>query len=57
MPAHVKTALLDTSVTVPIRDGSLALGRYQGIFLCEHLTVGRPRHLLATLWGERLAAQ
>src|SRR3984885_9360083 len=36
MPAHLKAALLDCSVTIPIRNGRLALGTWQGIYLCEH---------------------
>jgi secondary thiamine-phosphate synthase enzyme len=52
MPAHVKAALLGTSVTVPIRDGRLALGTWQGIYLCEHRDRAGPRHLVLTVCGE-----
>jgi secondary thiamine-phosphate synthase enzyme len=52
MPAHVKAALLGNSLTLPIRDGQLALGTWQGIYLCEHRDSGGPRRLVVTLWGE-----
>jgi secondary thiamine-phosphate synthase enzyme len=52
MPAHVKAALLGPSLTLPVRDGSLALGTWQGIYLCEHRDRGGERTLVATLWGE-----
>ena len=52
MPAHVKTALLGTALTVPVSDGKLALGTWQGIYLCEHRDQGGERKLLVTAWGE-----
>ena len=52
MPAHIKASLLGPSLTLPIRDGSLALGTWQGIYLCEHRDRGGGRSLLATVWGE-----
>lgn len=52
MPAHIKASLLGSSVTVPIRDGRLALGTWQGIYLCEHRDHGGPRTLVLTAWGE-----
>ena len=52
MPAHVKAALLGPSLTLPVRDGRLALGTWQGIYLCEHRDRGGPRSLVATAWGE-----
>lgn len=52
MPAHVKASLFGSSVTVPIRDGRLALGTWQGLYLCEHRNEGGPRKLVVTLWGE-----
>ena len=55
MPAHVKASLLGPSVTVPVSGGRLALGTWQGIYLCEHRDRGGPRSLLATLWGEARA--
>jgi secondary thiamine-phosphate synthase enzyme len=51
MPAHLKAALLDTSVMIPIRNGRLALGTWQGIYLCEHRDYGGSRRILITLWG------
>lgn len=52
MPAHVKSALFGASLTIPIRDGRLALGRWQGLVLCEHRERGGPRRLVVTCWGE-----
>jgi secondary thiamine-phosphate synthase enzyme len=52
MPAHLKAALLGPSLTLPLSDGSLALGTWQGIYLCEHRDHGGPRSLVATAWGE-----
>lgn len=51
MPAHLKAALLGSSVTIPIRNGRLALGIWQGIYLCEHRNNAEPRHLVVTAWG------
>jgi secondary thiamine-phosphate synthase enzyme len=52
MPAHVKAALLGPSLALPLRGGRLALGTWQGIYLCEHRDHGGPRSLVATAWGE-----
>jgi secondary thiamine-phosphate synthase enzyme len=52
MPAHVKSSLLGPSLTLPISSGELALGTWQGIYLCEHRDSGGPRRLVATAWGE-----
>lgn len=52
MPAHLKAALLGTSVTIPIRHGRLALGIWQGIYLCEHRNYGGGRNLMITVWGK-----
>lgn len=52
MPAHLKAALLGSSVMIPIRNGRLALGMWQGIYLCEHRNYGGPRNLVITAWGE-----
>uniref|UniRef100_UPI0037434E65 secondary thiamine-phosphate synthase enzyme YjbQ n=1 Tax=Pedobacter nototheniae TaxID=2488994 RepID=UPI0037434E65 len=52
MPAHLKAALLGNSVTIPIRNGKLALGIWQGIYLCEHRNYGGSRNLIITAWGE-----
>jgi len=52
MPAHVKAALMGSSLTLPISGGRLALGTWQGIYLCEHRDRGGARSLLVTLSGE-----
>ena len=52
MPAHLKAALLGASVMIPIRHGRLALGIWQGIYLCEHRNHGGARGLVITAWGE-----
>ena len=54
MPAHVKAALIGSSLTLPVADGLLALGIWQGIYLCEHRDHGGTRSVLATAWGEPL---
>ncbi|MFB2119262.1 secondary thiamine-phosphate synthase enzyme YjbQ [Parapedobacter sp. 2B3] len=51
MPAHIKSSLMGVSVTIPIRNGQLALGTWQGIYLCEHRNHGGSRRLLVTAWG------
>jgi secondary thiamine-phosphate synthase enzyme len=55
MPAHVKASVLGSSVWVPVSDGRLALGTWQGIYLCEHRNQGGARSLVLTLQGERHA--
>jgi secondary thiamine-phosphate synthase enzyme len=52
MPAHVKAALLGSSLVLPIRDGRLGLGTWQGVYLCEHRNQGGSRRVTATLFGE-----
>ena len=52
MPAHIKASLLGPALTLPVSDGRLALGTWQGVYLCEHRDRGGARRLLATLWGE-----
>ncbi len=51
MPAHIKASLLGPSVLIPIHKGQLALGTWQGIYLCEHRNHGGSRQLLLTAWG------
>jgi secondary thiamine-phosphate synthase enzyme len=51
MPAHLKAAMLGSSVTIPIKNRSLALGTWQGIYLCEHRNHGGHRSLVITAWG------
>ena len=52
MPAHIKSALTGVSLALPIRDGGLALGTWQGIYLCEHRDNGGARKLVVTAFGE-----
>ena len=52
MPAHVKAALLGSSVTIPVSAGRLCLGTWQGIYLCEHRDRASGRRLVLTLYGE-----
>lgn len=53
MPAHVKSSLVGTSLTVPITDGQLHLGTWQGIYLNEHRNRGGSRRVVITVIGER----
>ena len=52
MPGHVKASLLGPALTVPVSEGRLALGTWQGIYLCEHRDHGGARRLIVTVWGE-----
>lgn len=52
MPAHVKASMMGSSVTVPVSDGRLNLGTWQGIYLCEHRNHGGQRKVVLTLQGE-----
>ena len=52
MPAHVKSSLLGTGLTIPVGAGRLLLGTWQGIYLCEHRNHATPRRVVLTLWGE-----
>jgi secondary thiamine-phosphate synthase enzyme len=52
MPAHIKASLLGSSLSVPITDGRLNLGTWQGIYLCEHRNHGGPRQIVVTVLGE-----
>lgn len=52
MPAHVKSSMIGCSLSIPISGGSLALGTWQGIYLCEHRRRGGRRRIVATIWGE-----
>lgn len=49
MPAHIKSMLCGVSLSIPIHNGSLALGTWQGIYLCEFRNVAGPRRVLATI--------
>jgi secondary thiamine-phosphate synthase enzyme len=52
MPAHIKASLTGASLTIPISQGSLALGTWQGLYLCEHRDNGGPRRVVFTAFGE-----
>ena len=52
MPAHIKASLMGAALTVPVRDGRLALGTWQGIYLCEHRDLGGARSVIVTLLAE-----
>ena len=52
MPAHLKSSILGSSIQIPISNGTLNLGTWQGIYLCEHRNNGSPRELVLTAWGE-----
>jgi secondary thiamine-phosphate synthase enzyme len=53
MPAHIKASLLGPALSLPISGGRLALGTWQGVYLCEHRDRGGPRSLLVTLFGDQ----
>ncbi len=52
MPAHVKASMMGASVLIPIGDGRLKLGTWQGIYLCEHRDRGGSRQVVITIWGQ-----
>ena len=52
LPAHIKSSLLGPSVTIPVTNGSLNMGTWQGIYLCEHRDYGGSRRLVLTVHGE-----
>jgi secondary thiamine-phosphate synthase enzyme len=52
MPAHIKTVLVGSQVTIPITSGRLGFGAWQGLYLCEHRNHGGRRRLIVTVWGE-----
>lgn len=51
MPAHIKSCILGVSLTIPITEGALNLGIWQGIYVCEHRNKGGARKLVATIQG------
>lgn len=51
MTSHIKSSILGTSVTIPVTDGNLNLGTWQGIYLCEHRNYGGSRKLIITVTG------
>ena len=52
MPAHLKASMLGSSILIPVSNGSLALGMWQGIYLGEHRDHGGRRSIVMTVWGE-----
>lgn len=52
MPAHLKSSILGSSVSIPVTNGDLNLGTWQGIYLCEHRNYGGRRKIVATVSGE-----
>jgi secondary thiamine-phosphate synthase enzyme len=52
MPAHIKSTLIGNSLTIPITNGKLNLGTWQGIYLCEHRNQGGSRKIVVTISGE-----
>ena len=52
MPAHIKASRLGASVSIPITNGRLNLGTWQGIYLCEHRNNGGSRKLVLNAWGK-----
>lgn len=51
MPAHIKSTLTGASLTIPITNGKINLGTWQGIYLCEFRTSGNPRNLILTIYS------
>ena len=51
MPAHLKASLLGSSIQIPVTEGKLNLGTWQGIYLCEHRNHAGARKLVVTIWG------
>ena len=52
MPAHIKSSILGSTIQIPISNGKLNLGIWQGIYLCEHRNFGGKRKLVLTAWGD-----
>ena len=52
MPAHIKSSLIGPDITLPVKDGRISLGTWQGIYICEHRNHGSSRKLILTIWGE-----
>lgn len=51
MPAHLKSSIVGSSVTIPVSNGRLSMGTWQGIYLCEFRNYGGSRRLMLTAWG------
>lgn len=54
MPAHIKSSLLGANITIPLKNGNLRLGTWQGIYLCEHRNNAGARNIVVTVTGEKL---
>ena len=54
MPAHIKSALLGSSILIPIKNGRMNLGTWQDIYLCEHRNRASKRNLVLTVNGEKI---
>ena len=54
MPAHLKSSILGASINIPITNGNLNLGTWQGIYLCEHRNRGGSRKIIATINGDSI---
>ena len=52
MPAHIKSSLLGSSLSLPVKNGQFNLGTWQGVYLCEHRNSGGPRKLVVTILGQ-----
>ena len=52
MPAHIKASMLGSGLMIPIKEGKLALGVWQGLYLCEHRNHGGGRRIMVTAWGQ-----
>jgi secondary thiamine-phosphate synthase enzyme len=53
MPAHIKSSMVGVSVDIPIGQGRLLLGTWQGIYLCEHRQTSHRRSIVLTVWGKK----
>ena len=52
MPAHIKSSILGSSISLPVTDGRFNLGTWQGIYLCEHRNRGGARKIVVSIFGE-----
>ncbi len=52
MPAHIKSSILGNTLIIPIKNGNLNLGTWQGIYLCEHRNNSRSRKIVLTFQGD-----
>tara|TARA_S200000501_G_C20871460_1_gene764416 strand:- start:5264 stop:5686 length:423 start_codon:yes stop_codon:yes gene_type:complete len=52
MPAHLKASILGSSIQIPITNGNLNMGAWQGIYLCEHRNYGSSRKIIITIYGQ-----